>query len=100
MKPIIFDSQTEAEFLAAINYYEGQRQNLGTEFEAEVERALAEIVENPQRFPSHGDDGLRKCQLRRFPYTIFYLDMEECIWIAAVAHQRRKPGYWAHRHPE
>jgi toxin ParE1/3/4 len=43
---------------------------------------------------------LRKCFVRRFPYTIFYLELAEQIWIAAVAHQRRRPGYWRNRMPE
>jgi toxin ParE1/3/4 len=43
---------------------------------------------------------LRKSSVRRFPYVVFYLDLEEYIWIAAVAHQRRRPGYWVYRTPE
>jgi hypothetical protein len=43
---------------------------------------------------------LRKCFVRRFSYTIFYLELAEQIWIAAVAHQRRRPGYWRNRMPE
>jgi hypothetical protein len=43
---------------------------------------------------------MRKHRLRRFPYTIHYAVLHDAIWIAAVAHQRRRPGYWAVRRPE
>jgi hypothetical protein len=28
------------------------------------------------------------------------LELADQIWIAAVAHQRRRPGYWRSRTPE
>jgi len=42
----------------------------------------------------------RACPLKRFPYTIFYIDLDEQIWVGAVAHQSRRPGYWARRRPD
>ena len=35
-----------------------------------------------------------------FPYTIYYVALDDSLWIAAMAHQRRRPGYWSRRHPE
>jgi hypothetical protein len=35
--------------------------------------------------------------LRRFPYSIVYLLLPEEIRVLAIAHQRRKPGYWSGR---
>ncbi|MCX7013545.1 MAG: type II toxin-antitoxin system RelE/ParE family toxin [Candidatus Sumerlaeota bacterium] len=99
MKPAVFHSEAEAEFRAAIHYYDEQRSGLGAEFQEVIEQAVAQIVEMPQAFPPHGDQGLRMYVVRRFPYTIFYLELGDLIWIAAVAHQRRRPGYWAHRRP-
>jgi toxin ParE1/3/4 len=39
----------------------------------------------------------RKRHLARFPYTIHYAEIDDMIWIAAVAHQKRWPGYWSKR---
>jgi toxin ParE1/3/4 len=100
MKSVLFHAEAEAEFRAAISYYEGQREGLGTEFRDEVERSVERIARLPQLAPPHGEAGLRKLVVRRFPYKLFYLELEETIWIAAVAHQKRKPGYWAHRSPD
>ena len=100
MKPVIFHSGAEFDFRSAVMYYENQREGLGREFRLEVEAAVAGIRDHPQAFPSHTEPGTRKCLLRRFPFTIFFAELKGSIWIAAVAHQKRRPGYWSNRRPE
>ena len=100
MKPITFHPRAEAEYLAAIDYYEGERQGLGLEFQAEVEQAVAAIRRDPQRYPVYEEEDVRQYIVRRFPYSIVYGDLEDRIWIAAVAHHSRRPGYWASRRPD
>ena len=97
MKPIIFHPDARAELRAAVAYYEQQRPGLGRDLQREVERTINRIQQHPQSFLQHDEAGLRKCFVRRFPYTIFYLELADQIWIAAVAHQRRRPGYWRNR---
>jgi toxin ParE1/3/4 len=99
MKPVVFHPEAEDELRAGIAYYDGQRAGLGADFRAEVEAATIRIGQTPQAFPPYGNQGLRKCVLPRFPYTLFYLELDEVIWVAAVAHQRRRPGYWQGRQP-
>jgi len=101
VKSVVFHRDAEAELRAAVAYYEQQRRGLGLDFQAGVERAVGRIQEHPQLFPHHDVTlGLRRCIVRRFPYTIFYVELDDSIWIAAVAHHRRRPGYWASRTPE
>lgn len=100
MKPVVFHAEAEAEFRAAIRYYDEERAGLGAEFQEEIEQAVDQIVRMPGAFSPYGEEGLRKYVVRRFPYSVFYLELDEMIWIAAVAHQRRLPRYWVHRHPE
>jgi toxin ParE1/3/4 len=97
MKPVDFDSEAEAEYLAAANYYEDAKEGLGFEFTAAVEDSMARIAQTPQAFSPYKIAGIRKFVLRRFPYSIFFLELNDRIWITAVAHQHRKPGYWYHR---
>lgn len=99
MKPVVFDSEARAELRQSATYYESQRPGLGDDLMEEVERGLRRIEQLPRSLPSHGTTGLRKCILKRFPFTIFFLELDDRIWIAAVAHQRRRPNYWAHRQP-
>ena len=79
-------------------YYEQQRLGLGRDLQQEVERATSRIQQHPQGFPQHHALGLRTYFLRRFPYTIFYLELADQIWIAVVAHQRRLALQQNHRH--
>jgi toxin ParE1/3/4 len=100
MKPAIFHPEAEAEFRGAIAYYEGQREGLGGEYRAEIEAAVGRIRRNPITFPLHDKRGTRKCRVHRFPYTVYYLEFDEFLWVASVAHHRRRPNYWAGRTPE
>lgn len=100
MKPVIVHPEAEAEFRAAVGHYDEQRAGLGGEFRAEVEAAVERIRGNPSAFAPHGEEGARKCVLRRFPYTVFFVELEQTLWVAAIAHQRRRPGFWAERRPE
>jgi len=40
---------------------------------------------------------IRRFLFTRFPYSLFYGVDEETIVVIAVAHQHRKPDYWADR---
>jgi hypothetical protein len=35
--------------------------------------------------------------VKRFPYHVIYLEKQNDIRILAIAHDRRKPGYWKSR---
>lgn len=100
MKPVIFHKEATREIRKAILDYEGQREHLGREFRIEVEAAVQRLRRNPRAYPLYDDLGTRKVVLRRFPFTIFFVELEDSFWIAAVAHQKRRPNYWARRRPE
>jgi toxin ParE1/3/4 len=99
VKPLDYHAGAEADLDEGIAYYENQKSGLGLEFQAEVEESTSQIQRSPKAFSPYGTEGLRKRVLDRFPYTIFYLEMDDRIWIAAVANQRRRPDYWAGRLP-
>jgi toxin ParE1/3/4 len=100
VKPIVFHPNAEQELEEAIARYEAQRTGLGLALSAEVESAVGMIQNHPGMHPQHKETDYRKCVLRRFPYNIFYREREDSIWIIAVAHQKRKPDYWARRSAE
>lgn len=41
--------------------------------------------------------GVRGIPIRRFPFTVFYRTEASRVYVLAVAHQRREPGYWLER---
>ncbi len=90
----------EADLRDALDYYEGQRAGLGGEFRREFEAALERVRMNPLAGAIEGNAGVRFRPMNRFPYRLAYLDMGEIIWVAAVAHHRRHPRYWAGRSPQ
>jgi toxin ParE1/3/4 len=100
MKPIGFHSKAEEELDEAVAYYQRQREGLGLDLQAEIEKATHRIQQNPRTHGLYKNTDFRKCVIQRFPYTIFYQELDDRIWIAAVAHQKRKPDYWLGREPE
>ena len=83
-----------AEELRAIaQYYEAQRLGLGRAFAEEVQRAQLRIRERP--LASRIERGeVRVRTVARFPYRIYYRAREDEILIIAIAHRRRRSGFW------
>lgn len=84
----------------AARWYETQRAGLGTEFLDAVDTAVVRIAETPRMgslVPGIGDQAIRRRALPRFPYHIVYIDLSDRLQILAVAHDRRRPGYWVGR---
>ncbi len=67
---------------------------LGLAFVAEFERAAYLVLDNPL-LGAMFRSTRRRYILRRFPYSIIYQVTTEELRILAVAHHRRRPGYWA-----
>lgn len=69
---------------------------LALEFVAEFERATKLIRAAPQ-LGAVFRGSYRRFALRRFPYTIIYRTLADELRVLAVAHQKRRPGYWSKR---
>jgi len=65
-------------------------------FRSEVFAAIDKLAEDPTMWPSDGD-GVHYYILRRFPYTVHYEFDASTVTVLAVAHHRRRPGYWGER---
>lgn len=81
---------------AAAYYVATANAELGFAFLEEFERATDVIRRNPEMAPVFRRQ-YRRYLLRRFPYTVIHQHTAEEIRIIAVAHQRRRPGYWTGR---
>jgi len=97
LKPAAFHPEAEAEFDDAADYYESQEVGLGSSFQNEVEEKIWLIRQTPDRWMAVGTLGAQKISLKRFPYSLYYFNQEERIWIIAVAHKKRRPFYWQSR---
>jgi len=59
---------------------------------------LLEAEEEMNSSPYY-EENIQKYNTRRFPFSLYYVfekDLDKII-IIAVAHQKRKPGYWKQR---
>ena len=96
MKVIGFHPDADAEITDAARYYEVRMSALGLTFLTEVERALDQILMNPDASQKIGKR-LRRKSLWRFPYNLVYTVYPDRIRILACAHQKRRPFYWRKR---
>jgi hypothetical protein len=81
-------------------WYERRREGLGDSFRDEVDRAVARIAKSPTQWPV-AFDRFRRVRLRRFPYLLYYYVVDASLaLVLAVAHGRRRPGYWRRRLPK
>jgi len=88
-----FHTEAEAELTEAALFYEDKVAGLGKSFVADIQNAVTFIRLHPNTPPRLGQL-LRKFVIKRFPYSIIYQHDEHGIFILAVAHNKRRPGYW------
>lgn len=65
-------------------------------FMAELDVAIDRIWDSPERWAIYLH-GTRRYLMKRFPYLIVYRALDDKLQVIAVAHGKRKPGYWRHR---
>jgi toxin ParE1/3/4 len=88
--------QAREDLNKAAAFYEASVPGLGGAFLDDVERAIEDIRANPRIGAAIGR-AFRRAVLRRFPFTIVYAERDDQILIIAIAHHRRRPGYWRGR---
>ena len=93
--------EARQELRSAIAYYEEARPGVGRRFLQQVRKMFGEIRRAPERFARRRanriKEELRSVVLARFPYEIvFYCEPDEIV-VVAVAHAKRRPGYWRKR---
>lgn len=90
-------AEAEAELIAGARFYAARATvELGYAFIAEFERAMDLLRLHPQ-LGALWRGMARRLPLRRFPYSIVYELRPTELRVLALAHQRRKPGYWRGR---
>jgi toxin ParE1/3/4 len=96
VKPHIFHPEAGEEYVRAVEYYAAIAPELGSRFHNEIERLIREVRRQPDRFYRFSSPAQRALA-RKFPYSLVYLDEPDRVWIVAVMHLKRRPGYWRER---
>jgi hypothetical protein len=94
---IQFHPKAAAEYRAALSWYRGRSRWVADKFRDEMKPVIHEIATDSDqgtvfRGPYHW------MRLRRYPYLDFYKSLSaRMVRIQAVAHGRRRFGYWLRR---
>ena len=94
--PIEFHSEAQAEFDDAFDWYANQSSDAALAFMVGVDRAIALIVDAPERW-ERIDSRHRRCRVQRFPYSVVYRHDRDEVEIVGIVHASRRPGYWRNR---
>jgi toxin ParE1/3/4 len=92
VKKHVFHPEAEREYTDAANYYFKINPDLSVRFYDEIERLILEARTQPDRFRM-----LDPPARRHFSDVFPYLDQPDRVWIVAVMHMKRRPGYWRER---
>lgn len=92
MKRVAYHRLAAAELIESARFYDQRRTGLGDEFLSAVEAALKQIQTRPEMGRREFLGTLSR-RTRRFPFRIVYDLQPDGIWIVAVAHLSRRPGY-------
>ena len=91
-----FHPEAEAEFIESVASYERAEPTLGEEFSLEVRAAMRNILSYPNAWPVL-EGSVRRCLVNRFPYGILYSVEPDRVFVLAMMHLHRRPGYWRDR---
>jgi plasmid stabilization system protein ParE len=101
VKKIEFAPNARAELEAAAEYYERDYAGRGLRFYSAVERAVHAAAAFPEAGPPFPRVtpalAVRRRIVPGFPFVIAYRDRGDVLRVEAVAHVRRRPGYWLRR---
>ena len=81
---------------AAIEWYRRRSVRAAEMFVHELDRAIERVGDHPGQFPEYAF-GARRMVLQRFPYLIIFRETARGVEVIAVAHGRRRPGFWRDR---
>ena len=93
---LAFHPEAVAEARAARMWYAEQSPAAAEAFMKELDIGIEKIIANPETRSAYVA-GTRRYFFRFFPFAIVYRERSSSIEIIAVAHGRRRPGYWKDR---
>jgi len=96
MKRLEIYPEADLEADAAFNRYWYESQPAALNFDQNLRAALQRLRRNPREGAPYRH-GTRRILLHRYPYFVVFRELPEVIQIIAIAHGKRRPGYWKKR---
>jgi len=91
-----FHPAASEELQVAYRWYRDRDPSVAREFVREIDTLVAAISQAPERGHVYVAS-TRRLVCRRFPFLIVYQQRGSIALVLAVAHGRRRPGYWRRR---
>ena len=93
---LLLEPEAELDLEGARIWYEERAKGLGSEFLRNVRATLAVIERQPEIFPIvHAT--VRRANVRRFPYSVYYVAEDTVTAVIGCLHTRRDPATWQSR---
>jgi toxin ParE1/3/4 len=97
---VVVHKEAKAELAKSRRWHEKRRAGLGFELQEDVLDSLLRIERDPSIGIFFPNSQYRFCRTNQFPFVIYYLEQNDTVYVMAIAHERRRPGYWMRRKPE
>ncbi len=95
--PVTFHRLAAAEYVTARRWYAARNANAAGRFVAEFNAAVGRIDLRPA-VGSPWAGAIRWVRVRRYPYLLYFEEVSPGnVFVYAVAHARRRQGYWVRR---
>jgi toxin ParE2 len=95
--PVRLRLRAQRELREATAWYRGQNPAVAARFNAEVVQTLRHLEQFPNTggfVPGTKDPDVRRLPVHNFPYHVIFIQLGTHISVLAIAHDRRRPGYW------
>ena len=97
----VFHPEAQDELFGDVDWYDDREVGVGEQFEVAVRAAIDAAVDSPQSWAVwpgwEREPVVRSKGVSDFPYRIVYFVHDDLLVIVAVAHAKRRPGYWRER---
>ena len=86
----------EIDLQQSIQFYNEQKEGLGDKFAIMLNDTLERIIKNPNQFPL-AYRNIKKAQLERFPFIVFFVIEQSTCYILGIFHSSRNPEVMNYR---
>jgi len=88
-----FAKEATIEFRESVNFYELKAKGLGLKLTNEIDSTIERIKLNFDLYPRVVEN-IRKIQVNKFPYSLFYEIEKDTLIILRIFHNKGKPIDW------
>ena len=94
--PVRLHPKALEEAEAAVSWYRGRSALAALRFLDELDSAISQLAFNPSGHALF-EGTTRRIVLPHFPYMLIFRERAAWVEVIAIAHRRRRPGYWRER---